>query len=831
MSRPEPNATTAPANAGSQTLTDRRGQTKGEAALVYARHLGWHVFPVWNVVDGRCQCGKPGCKDPGKHPHSGLITNQPKGHGGYKQATDDVAKVRAWWRTDPNANVGIRTGRVSGIVVLDVDSEAAMTDLRRRGLPPTLVASTGRPGGGWHVYLAYPTDLGLDRIASPNEFLPGVDLRADDSSVVPPPSSHHSGRVREWIASGPPEQRIGPCPEWLKDEMRSHAKAARPATSDGTEPTSGLTIDPSANPPWLLDLVASDEEFRTVWLGRRRDLPSLSEHRLSLADRLARVRGSDQDVLDGLVAFDRQHGRTPEPLETYAKEIEKARAAAKAAGRRGRRGESQSATLKGIFEARRPRFGRDQDDVPYVRLGGDDGQRVLPLEGAELRDWLAWAYRTEAGEAASPQTIASLLASYRHDCQAGERYVACTRTVMEGDSLYVDHMADGDRCLVIRGGRVEEGVVPRGVVFRRPRHLRPYGDIDLRADPSEVWRLLDLINAPVDEASKVLLLVWAITGFLPHVPRPLLVLTGVQGSAKTTASRYLRRLIDPSSYRPLAPPANERELAVQLADCYMMVYDNVSNLNPIADGLCRAVTGDTIVHRKLYTDSEAVVFRYRPLIAVNGIDIPITQPDLLDRCLTISLPAVPAGRRKLEREADAEFEAARPRILGACLRIVAEVTAIPVHHPADLPRLADWAAYGAEVAQRLGVAPERFLDHYRGNASRNREHAVESNLFVSLVCDLVVENAHPDWEVRPMDLLAMASMRAGEIGADPRRDPKWPGDEGWVTKRLRASEVDLQELGISFERRVPLPGHKKGLRFTFSPPAGEDADTRDGAGE
>ena len=80
-----------------------------DAALAYAG-LGWHVFPVHGILDGRCTCGRT-CKRAGKHPWTA--------HG-LNDATDDKDKIKAWWREHPMANVGIATG-ASGLVVVDAD--------------------------------------------------------------------------------------------------------------------------------------------------------------------------------------------------------------------------------------------------------------------------------------------------------------------------------------------------------------------------------------------------------------------------------------------------------------------------------------------------------------------------------------------------------------------------------------------------------------------------------------------------------------------------------------------------------------------------------------
>src|SRR5262245_28545135 len=82
-----------------------------DAALAYA-HRGWSVLPVHTVTNGQCTCGNVTCASPGKHPRTA--------HG-VKDATSDEATIRQWWSQWPKANIGIATGAISGLVVLDID--------------------------------------------------------------------------------------------------------------------------------------------------------------------------------------------------------------------------------------------------------------------------------------------------------------------------------------------------------------------------------------------------------------------------------------------------------------------------------------------------------------------------------------------------------------------------------------------------------------------------------------------------------------------------------------------------------------------------------------
>ncbi len=157
-------------------------------ALEYAAR-GWAVFPL-----------TPGDKTP--------ITKN-----GFYDASKDPAVITKWWTKTPNANIGIATGIVSGICVLDVDEKplknvsgsATLSGHPEWLVPETFTVQTG--GGGKHYYFL------CDRpMASKNGFAPGLDFKADGGYVVAPGSTHESGRRYELIPNccGP-----DPLPEWL----------------------------------------------------------------------------------------------------------------------------------------------------------------------------------------------------------------------------------------------------------------------------------------------------------------------------------------------------------------------------------------------------------------------------------------------------------------------------------------------------------------------------------------------------------------------------------------------------------------------------------------
>jgi hypothetical protein len=205
-----------------------------EAALSYAAR-GWRVIPLhWPKIGATgavsCSCGKATCGSIGKHP---LTPN------GLKDASADESQVRAWWVGHPAANVGIVTGSVSGIVVLDVDvkddgAKSLVTlQAAHKQLPPTVEVITG--SGGSHLFYRHPGNLIIPNSAG--KLGKGLDIRGDGGYVVAVPSLHAKGERYAWEpCAGPDEAEMAGLPKWLLDLLLGrHDKpkpSDRPALSD-----------------------------------------------------------------------------------------------------------------------------------------------------------------------------------------------------------------------------------------------------------------------------------------------------------------------------------------------------------------------------------------------------------------------------------------------------------------------------------------------------------------------------------------------------------------------------------------------------------------------
>ena len=150
---------------------------------------------------------------------------RPATANGLKDATTDLDIIRQWWRQEPQFNLAIATGAVSGIFVVDVDGLDAEVELRRLeaeygGLPSTVEAITAR---GRHVYFRSP-EVPVRNSAS--KIAPGIDVRGDGGYVLAPPSIHPSGRRYEWSVDC--ATALAEAPVWLIDKISVPATGVTP---------------------------------------------------------------------------------------------------------------------------------------------------------------------------------------------------------------------------------------------------------------------------------------------------------------------------------------------------------------------------------------------------------------------------------------------------------------------------------------------------------------------------------------------------------------------------------------------------------------------------
>lgn len=186
-----------------------------EAAVDYAGRLGLPIFPLHEIVDGRCGCGQSDCKAIGKHP---IVK-------GWQNSIASVAAAEASWGGALGARgIGLVCGPRAGLFGLDVDrrhgGEQTVRDWKRRGMKLAKTA-TDRTGDGWHLLYRWPegVEIRAQHVGA------GVQCRGVAHFLVLAPSMHKSGRRYEWVR---PLDEVASPDDWLLEQIVANSKRKAP---------------------------------------------------------------------------------------------------------------------------------------------------------------------------------------------------------------------------------------------------------------------------------------------------------------------------------------------------------------------------------------------------------------------------------------------------------------------------------------------------------------------------------------------------------------------------------------------------------------------------
>ena len=212
-----------------------------DAALYYAERKGFAVFPL-KEKDKITAIKSP-------HPKGFKCRGEcgQEGHGLW-DAVKDPEHIRHWYTNGySRCNVGIATGKKSGIIVLDVDPEHGGAETLKQleaqhgELPLTPKAITG--SGGSHYVFAHPgieigNSQGLVKtstngVIKVNGLGPGLDIRGDGGYIVAAPSIHPNGNKYTWSKEAPLSLPFAPMPLWMVEILTANkAEPESPAMPD-----------------------------------------------------------------------------------------------------------------------------------------------------------------------------------------------------------------------------------------------------------------------------------------------------------------------------------------------------------------------------------------------------------------------------------------------------------------------------------------------------------------------------------------------------------------------------------------------------------------------
>ena len=113
----------------------------------------------------------------------------------FQKRKADPEEIRGWWTEHPTAMIGIVTGAISGLCVIDIDESQGEEELQKF-IPDSLIIPTCQtPRGGQHLYFQCPSPS----ISNNTRIIPGCDFRAEGGYIIAPPSTNGTGKAYAWL--------------------------------------------------------------------------------------------------------------------------------------------------------------------------------------------------------------------------------------------------------------------------------------------------------------------------------------------------------------------------------------------------------------------------------------------------------------------------------------------------------------------------------------------------------------------------------------------------------------------------------------------------------
>jgi energy-coupling factor transporter ATP-binding protein EcfA2 len=443
------------------------------------------------------------------------------------------------------------------------------------------------------------------------------------------------------------------------------------------------------------------------------------------------------------------------------------------------------ATILVEIAQERYEFGVSTDSETYgVPRSGP--RVVLMLRGGKtsLRGQLARTYFTRTGKAAPQQALADALLVIEGIAQETEPERLYLRVAQHEGALWLDLGDQTGRAVKITaGGWTVELAAP--VLFKRTALTGALPEPVPGDSMDDLWPWLNVATE-----DRPMLIAALVAALMPDIPHPVVGLTGEQGTGKTTATKVLAGLLDPGPVLARKAPKDPEAWITAASGSWVVGLENLSDIPPwLSDSICRAVTGDGDVRRKLYTDGDLAVFAFRRVIIANGIDFGAIRGDLADRMLSIELAPISDDKRREEETFWPDWHAAHPCVLGALLDLAARVRAtLPSVTLPRKPRMADYARVLKAVDTVLDT---KGLSRYVDKQSSLATDSLTADQFIAAVADAIAGMLTGTFEGTAADLLDRATP-----SREGWRAPKgWPSTPRAVTTTLRRQAPVMRKAG------------------------------------
>ena len=304
----------------------------------------------------------------------------------------------------------------------------------------------------------------------------------------------------------------------------------------------------------------------------------------------------------------------------------------------------------------------------------------------------------------------------------------------------------------------------------------------------------------LDKNSFLLFAVWLVHCLCKSSSHFGLLVSGGQGTGKSTLTELIQRLIDPSQTSKAILPRSVRDLLVTLYNSYLLCFDNTRTLSDrFSDILCSAITGATASFRELYTTKAQASMPLHNIIVLNGIDIVPKQSDLAERCLLLNPIKISPDKRRADQDYWMAFEKDRPLILGAMFDALAKAMSLfPSIHLTSSHRMSDAHQEMTAIALALGIKQGDFNNILLNNVNHLKMENRAKDQFLEALFDYL-QHRKSDATVSVTNMLDAMRKDFSHRSCQTYLN-SLPKDSSVLGKKLSAAEVFLSDVGYNMTK-------------------------------
>ncbi len=443
-------------------------------------------------------------------------------------------------------------------------------------------------------------------------------------------------------------------------------------------------------------------------------------------------------------------------------------------------------------------FFHDERNEPHVNIPLTKGGRTnLAIDDRGFADWLAFHFYRSEGKAPSGSVLNDAMLTLRGKARfEGEQRALSVRDAEYEGAFFYDLCNQSGSSVKI----TPEGwqIVEPPIIFRKFEHMKPQVE-PVIGQHGTLDRFVNMWKLASDDDIKMLKVVLG-SYMVPGIIRPVIGLHGPQGSTKSTLARAIKTIVDPSEIETPPLPSKEDELLRMLSRHYLNIFDNVRDMREWqSDLLCVAVTGGSTAKRALYRNDDDFIRKIKTGIILSGVNLEITEPDLLDRSLPIELARIPDNERREEAEVVTEVRGMIPALLGELFDYVSQAMKIKQGRVINRhPRMADWYSWAICLAEVMGIPETEFNRIFNTFIERQSTFAIENALLATTILDVVQglgegKQYLVGTSARVLELLA---THAEQTHTNIKNSKVWPKDPPRFGKDLNKIRENLTQNGI-----------------------------------